>query len=232
MIPMEQENISSYRKTIVVAAGITVILTIFVIVHYIRIAGRPGTILLPNGSTYLGPNAPRPEADQPLAETGTTNVFTAAADTPWHEVKGNIYPYVMSIPTTLTLVAPEGSNSYDIYAISWGGYDTNSTVLIGVDDLTNNPNTSKYINQPKPRYVNAWWRQFGGLTGVASINQFTNSKGLKGYKAKYVNASGQSPNMDIFFEVPNHPEYMIHLANGILDPAVFDKIVDSVNWGK
>lgn len=225
------ESNASYIKVAVIAGIITLILTVFVLIHYVQISKRPGTLVIPAGNTYLGPNAPNQNTQQPAPAT-TSNMFTAAADIPWHEVKGNIYPYVISVPTTLTLVAPKGSNAFDIYAIVWGGYDTNSTVLIGIDNLKNNPNTKAYISGPKFAYVNAWWHQFGGLKSVASIDEFTNGKGLKGYKAKYVNAAGETPNLDVFFEVPGHPEYMIHLASGILDPALFAQIIDRVSWEK
>jgi hypothetical protein len=221
---------SSYKKTVAVAIGITVIGLILVISQYTHAAARSGTMVMPAGTNYLGPNDPNHPAQ--ITPTSAPTVFTATTDTPWHDVKGNVYPYVISVPTTLTLVAPKSNNTYDIYAISWGGYDINSTVLIGVDNLSNNPNNKPYINQPKTVYINNWWKQFNGLTGVSGITPFTNSNGLKGYTVKFLNTAGQSPNTDVFFEVPGAPQYVIHLSNGILDPAVFTKIVDSVRWVK
>ncbi|MCX6793608.1 MAG: hypothetical protein NTY06_00715 [Candidatus Gottesmanbacteria bacterium] len=195
----------SYKKTVVVAIGITVIGTILVILHYRQISNRPGTIIIPAGNTYLGPTpTPKPPTN----------------DTALHTVKGHIYPYTVSVPATITLITFP-NDPYDMYAIT--GSDPASNVLIGIDAKANPSET-------KSTYIQNWWKQFSILTGVKSVDSFTNSKGLKGYKVKFLNATGENPSLDIFFEVPNKPQYVIHLSNGTLDPIVFANIVDSVSW--
>lgn len=203
---------SSYKKAVTVAIGITVIGTLLVILHYRQISTRSGIIIIPAGNTYLGPT-PTPVAD----------------DTAWHTVKGHIYPYTFSVPATLTLTTFP-NDPYDIYALSGNNIAPASNVLILLDDLSKNTTQSQYINQPKTVYIRNWWKQFNNLIGVASIEPFTNSNGLKGYNVKFLNTANESPNLDVFFEVPAMPQYVIHLTNGIVDPAVFAKIVDSVGW--
>ena len=61
--------------------------------------------------------------------------------------------------------------------------------------------------------------------------EFTNSNGIRGYRAKYLNSANQAPNDDVFFEVPE-PHFIIHVASGVLDAAVFDKLIDSVAWNR
>ena len=226
---MTDGNASSYKKIIIIAAVITVLLTALVLVHYRAISGRAGSLVIPAGNTYLGPDAPN-QNSQPTP-TGSANVFTAAADVPWHPVRGRIYAYSFSAPATLTLKT-FNNDIYDIYAISCCGVDPGSNVLIGVDNLKNHPDENQYIGTSKLAYVQNWWHQFSALKSVASIEPFTNTAGLKGYKAKYVNSAGETPNLDVFFEVPNHPEYVIHMASGTLDPPIFTKMVDSVSWEK
>jgi hypothetical protein len=215
---MEFNN--SYIKVTGIAVVITLVLTALVFIHYAQISKRQGSLVIPAGNTYLGPNAPAQSSQ--VIPTNTANIFTAAPDVPWHDVHGRIYPYTFSAPTTLTLTT-FNNDPYDISAISCCGIDPGSNVLIGVDFKAN-------PNQQKLAYVQNWWHQFSGLKSVSSIDEFTNSKGLKGYKAKFVNSAGETPNLDVFFEVPGHPELVIHLASGTLDPAVFTKIVDSVSW--
>jgi hypothetical protein len=135
-------------------------------------------------------------------------------------VKGNIYPYAFSAPGTLTLVTFP-NDPYDMYAVA--GRDPASNVLIGVDAKAD-------PQQTKLAYVQNWWKQFSSLTGVKSVDPFTNNNGLEGYRVKYLMANGESPSLDVFFEVQDKPQYVIHLANGTLDPDVFAKIVDSVAW--
>jgi hypothetical protein len=206
-----------HKKILAVAVSITAVLVILVLLHYRAISGRPGTLVIPAGNTYLGPNTPnfqtQPKADQPLAET------------PWKTFHGRIYPYTFSAPEDLKLKTFP-NDVYDIYAIDCCGVDPGANVLVGVDHLKNN------INQSLLAYVQNWWHQFSGLKSVTSIDPFTNSKGLKGYKAKFVNSAGETPNLDVFFEVPGHPEYVIHMASGTLDTDTFAKIIDTVSWEK
>lgn len=196
------------KNVIAIAIGITLLLTALVLLHFRAISGRTGSLVIPAGNTYLGPNTPAPQ--QPEGA--------------WREVHGRIYPYIFSVPTSLKLTTfPD--DTYDIYAIDCCGIAPGSNVLVGVDYKAD-PKTSKLA------YVQNWWKQFSGLKSVSSIDQFTSSKGLKGYKAKYVNSAGDTPNIDVFFEVPGNPEYVIHLASGTVDSSVFAKIVDSVGWQK
>jgi len=207
-----------YSAVVALAIGITVLMTGMVVWEYMSAAKFPGTIVIPAGNTYLGPNSPAQNTPTSLTASAPT-VFTASADIPWHEVQGHLYPYTMSVPTTLTLTTFK-NDKYDLYAIVWNNIDPSSNVLIGVD-------TTK---APLIDYVRGWWQQFSSLKGVAEIVPMTNSKGLKGYRAKYFNTAGATPNVDIFLSPPRAPQYVIHLSNGTLDPAMFDKIVDSVNW--
>jgi len=208
MNPMETNT--STIKVVGIAVGITLFLTVLVLVHYQRISKRPGSLVIPAGNTYLGPNAPKQNAEPVNNNT-------------WREVKGLIFPYTMSVPADLKLITFD-NDPYDIYAIDCCNVPPDSNVLIGVDTVKTN------ITQSKMDYVRNWWHQFSGLKSVASIEEFTNSKGLKGYKAKFVNSAGETPNLDVFFEVPDHPENIIHLTSGTLDADTFAKIIDSIGW--
>lgn len=200
---------SSYIKVAGIAVVITLVLSALVLIHYQQISKRTGTIVIPAGNTYLGPNTP-PE--------------NAPSDTTWKTFAGHTYPYSFSAPESLNLTTFQ-NDIYDIYAIDCCNIAPSANVLIGVDPKAN-PKESKLA------YVQNWWHQFSALKSVTSIDRFTNASGLKGYKARYVNSAGETPNLDVFFEVPDRPELVIHLASGTLDSATFDKIVDSVRWGK
>jgi hypothetical protein len=215
---MNQEY-KPYILTAIIGVGITTLLTSIVILLYWN----------------ASKNAPVPSGDlltKPTSQSvgNNPNEFSVAPDTEWETVKGNIYPYSFSAPVTLALTTFAG-DPYDMYAISWKGQPTDQNVLMGVDNLKNDPSRTHFISEPKINYVREWYKQFG-LKGVSSIEQFTNKKGMIGYKAKYFNTGGVSPNTDVFFEVAGHPEYMIHFSSGILAPDVFTKIIDSVDWEK
>jgi len=218
-------------KITVVIAGIALLLIIYN--HNISFQ-KAGTIVLPAGGTYLGPSTTDAPSENPNPEEKANitsgNKFTVTTDTPWITVKGRIYPYSFSAPKTLTLTT-FANDQYDMYAISWNNLPPDQNVLIGVDNLERSDALRQYIKRPKRSYIQNWWKQFNGLTGVASITEFSNKNGLKGYKTKFLNSGGPVANDDIFFEVMS-PKYVIHLSNGALDPIIFDAIVDSVSWGK
>ncbi len=152
--------------------------------------------------------------------------FTASSDTVWEEYEGKIYGYILSHPETLPVVIFPNDPS-DAVAIEWGNIPAENNILLNVEDINNQ--APEYVGDVKG-FVENWWRFFSGLKGVASVDRFTNAQGLVGYRAIYINSVDQSPNVDVFFAVPGRPEKVIHMANGILDPVIFDRIVDNLSY--
>lgn len=229
----EKEQLHTLIKVAAVAGIGGLILIVFIVIQYMFMKRSPGTIVLPNGTTYLGPSGEQTQTPPPPTQESTAPEpqITEKEGEEWQDVKGKTYPYTFSAPESMKLVTFP-NDAYDIYAIDCCNILPQSNVLIGVDNLEKNAEKKQYISSPKKVYVQEWWKQFAGLKGVGSLVEFTNSKGLKGYRAKYVNAQNQSPNEDVFFEVSGSPQYVIHLARGVMDQALFDKIIDSVGWRK
>lgn len=253
----ELPDLPNLKNTGLIAGVICVVLILFIILqHNLSFQKSPQTII-PAGNTYLGP--PKTETPAPVSPTGvpsstqvpqnsplptekggtnpkavvTMNAqgkLTSPANAPMTVMKGKKYPYSFSVPSTLKLTTFP-NDQFDIYAIVWENRPPDQNVLVGVDNLSRTDALKQYISLSKRSYVETWWKQFGGLKGVASIVEFKNSKGLKGYRAKYLNTSNQSPNEDVFFETPD-PKYVIHLASGILDTTLFNSIIDTVSWSK
>jgi len=212
----------------IIVAGVVILLFLGIVIWHFWTKNRTGELVLHSGYTYIGPT-PTPQAAGSQAASTAGGKFTVPGDAPWKTVSGGIYQYSFQAPEALNLVRFP-NDPYDIYAIAWNNMSPQSNVLIGVDNLSKNEKFKEYVSQPKIVYVENWWRQFG-LSGVSSITPFTNKSGMKGYKAKYTVGSNPAPTDDIFFEVPKHNELVIHLANGVLDQPVFDRIVDSLSWG-
>jgi len=176
-------------------------------------------LTFPGGNTYLGPT-PRP--------TNQKQVFSASKDTPWISYSGNIYPYSFSYPETLKLTSFTNDPS-DSVAIDWGGISPEQNILLNLEFIKNHD--PEKVGKPL-EYAQGWWQYFSGLKGVRSVTNFANSQGLKGYKAIYINQAGESPNVNIFFEVPDDPSILLHLANGVLDQEIFERIIDSLKFGQ
>ena len=190
-----------------------------------------GRIILPGGITYLGPT-PTPASGYtagkptPAIPQGT---FTADDTIAWKTWSGTVFPYRFSYPQTLPLQSFQ-NDPLDSVGIVWGKLPANQNILLSVITLSSNTASAPYAAKPKIEFVQNWWKEFPGLKGVKTIEPFTNRKGLKGYKARFINSEGKTPNLDIFFEVPENPKLIIRVANGILDDPVFEKIVESVEW--
>ena len=215
----------------IAAVGILLILLFAVVSAFIRGGRRPPSVTLPGGITYLGQTPtplPSPTGNAASIPAGQFKADRAVA---WKIYTGNTYPYRFSYPVTLPIAAFPDDPS-DAAAVNWGAGSLQEKVLLSVIDISQFKILSAYVKEPKIGFAQNWWREFSGLSGVATVSAFTNGKGMKGYRAIYINSAGQTPNVDIFFEVPQNPKLVIRIANGVLDPALFDKIVDSVEWKK
>jgi hypothetical protein len=228
----EEQELKSLIKVGGFVAIAVVFLLVIIFVWHAWTAKRVGKIILHSGVTYTGPTPTGGAAVAQEPQAPANGKFMAASDTPWKIITGGIYPYSFEAPETLKLVRFP-NDQYDIYAIDWNNISPQSNVLIGVDNLTRNDTLKAYINDTsKKNYVENWWKQFGSLSGVSSVTPFTNSKGMKGYKAKFLLQGGSpAPYEDIFFETAKKKDIVIHLSNSVLDDSVFNRIVDTVSWG-
>jgi hypothetical protein len=217
-----------YKKIGLAVFGAIVILTGITVMAYRYAKGRTGTTVLPGGTTYLGPGRDSTPTAVPPTQPSK---FTVSSDITWSTQKGKNFPYSFSVPATLNLVFFNNGIT-DSIGIAWGNLKPENNIIFLISDLNKTePQMAKYINQPKIEYVQNWWRQWSGLKGIKILEPFTNSKGRKGYKVKFINTAGESPNDDVFFEVPGRPDLMVRFGNGYLDKPVFDKIVDTFDWG-
>ncbi len=222
-------------KTLPVIGGAFLVLISIVFLAYQYSKPRPGAVVLPGGITYLGQSPGGQETINNKQETNGKIVvadslrFTADASVPWTAIKSTKYAYTFSVPKTLTL-EPFLTDEFDAYAITWNNVSKEANVLIGVENLSNDEKKAPYVQKTKKEYIESFWSKQYNLTGVKQITSFTNAKGLKGYKVKFQTTDGVSPYDDVFLEVPAKPNLVIHLSNAILDPTVFEKIVESVGW--
>lgn len=222
------EQFEGQEKSLVMvsalAGGFVVLLLVGIFAWHSWNQSRESKVVLHAGYTYTGPT-PTPGA----AQVNNAGKFTADANATWKTVKGQKYAYSFEAPENLNLVRLN-ETQFDIWAISWNNLSPDSNVLIGVDNLNRTPQLKEYINKPTISYVEDWWKQFGSLTGVSTITPFTNKNSIKGYRARYKSGANPAVTEDVFFEVPKHPELVIHLANGVLSSEVFDRILDTINW--
>lgn len=200
------------KKSLPVIGSAFLTLLGIVFLAYLYSKPRAGAVVLPGGITYLGPS--------PTIQA-TKGKIPVAEDSVWATQTGKKYPYSFLYPSSLSLgVFP--NDPFDAVTIFWGDTNPQENLLLRVETL-------KDTKKSKKDYVLDWWKDYT-WKGVANISEFKNSKGLKAYRAKYLDSSGTSPFDHVFFEVPNRPDLVIWLSGKLLEQGVFDKIVDSVTW--
>jgi len=197
-----------------------VVLTGIVLLAYLYSRPRVGTVVLPGGITYLGPTESATPVSRVKRQVSSEKI-SVPTDSALATQTGKKYPYSFLYPSSLSLgVFP--NDPFDAVTIFWGDTNPQENLLLRVETL-------KDTKKSKKDYVLDWWKDYT-WKGVSDITEFTNSKGLKGYRAKYLDSSGSSPFDHVFFEAPGRPELVIWLSGKMLEQGVFDKIVDSVTW--
>ncbi|MEK7577808.1 MAG: hypothetical protein AAB492_04305 [Patescibacteria group bacterium] len=136
----------------------------------------------------------------------------------WIQRKGKIYPYAFLYPDTLSL-GEFPNDPTDSVTMFIANTDANTNLFFRVETLTVKP----------IEYAQNWWKQYN-WKGVSSVSAFTNSKGLTGYRAKYLDNNGTTPYDHVFFEVPKQTDLIIWISGKLFEPSVFDTLVDSVDW--
>lgn len=215
---------SNFGKLTLATVGGIIILAGAVYASYRYSQSRSGDIVLPGGITYLGPSPTQGLTVQP---TVNQMMFTAGSDVPLDVKHGQIYPYSFSYPSTLILVVFTDDLT-DSVAVSWSDIPPQENILLNMEIV--DKRDPKWVNQSKLEYVKIWYKFFPGLKGIANVDPFTNKNGLQGYKARYINNDDTTPSLDVFFEVPDDKNMMIHLNSGIIDPTIFEQMIDSVDW--
>lgn len=203
-----------------VLAG-TVVIGGAIYVSYLYSQKQGEKLSLPGGTTYLG----EPGDSQVEIPPAAPVLFTAPSDTAWVSFKGENYPYSFSYPETLPLTRFQVP--LDSVGVSWGDLDPRFNILLDVESVAElDPENIGDLEG----FVQDWWKAFPGLKGVASVDKITNTNGLVGYRAVYIDNLDETSNLHIFFGVSQDPDLVIHLANSVLDAVIFDRIVDSVKW--
>lgn len=220
---MEDELTLPPVKTILTAVVISIVLFACVFLAYTSIRSRQSQIILPGGITYLGPSP------SPTAPPATPNGKIPVPDTAtWSTNKGKRYPYAFAYPVTLSL-GWFPNDPYDAVTVFYQGTDANANIFFRVDDLTKLKKTQYSGNTLG--YAQNWWKDYN-WKGVAAVTEFTNSGGLRGYRAKYLNSDNVTPYDHVFFEVPRNPNLVIWISGKLFTQNIFDRIVNSVSWTK
>lgn len=218
---MKNKKQASIHKILSLSCLLFVILTAAVVIAYRSAKKRTPTIVLPGGITYLGPSptfAP--------AQPGKVSIPT---NDQWVEYRGKVFPYSFQHPKSLSIgFFPD--DPFDGVTVFLPNTKPEDNLFLRVEDLTKISEAKDYVGKSKREYAENWWRQYPAWTSVVSVTAFTNSQGLKGYRAKYLDAAGTSPYDHVFFEVYGKQNLVLWLSGRLLPQEVFDRLIDSLAW--
>jgi hypothetical protein len=215
---------SSDKQFILPAIIISSVLFVGVFFSYVTARQKTGTVVLPGGVTYLGPT---PTSTQKAEKTPQADgKIYIPADATWKSRTGAIFPYSFMYPETLSLgVFP--NDPYDAVTVFYNNTDANANIFFRVENLTT-LKKQQYIGKPM-EYASTWWQDYS-WEGVEKVSAFTNSSGLKGYRATYRDSQGNTPYDHIFLEVPGKNHLIIWMSGRLFAPDVFDRMANSVSW--
>src|SRR3989344_3894246 len=224
----EEEEIqipTNGKNALIVAVVLFFILISITYGAFRHAKSRTGTIVLPGGITYLGPS---PASDKGQPTSTPSEKIPVPTDVTWATQIGKKFPYSFLYPSSLSIGVFPG-DPFDGVTVFWGNTNPQENIFLRVENLKESSESAKYTKLQKKEYVSAWWKQYN-WSGIGDIKEFTNSHGMKGYRAKYLDGSGVSPFENVFFEVPAHPELVIWMRGKLFPDDVFDKMLDSVAW--
>lgn len=187
-------------RTFIPTIVVSIMLCLGVYVAFQSAKNTPSTIVLPGGITYLGPT-PTPITSPTFAS-----------------YKGKLYPYTFSYPAS--------------FSLGWFPDDPLDAVTAFIDKTDSNQNIFfrvETVKQSPMDHASNWWKDYA-WKDVESVTAFTNSMGLHGYRAKYIDNKGVVPFDHVFFEVPERNDLIIWVSGKLFSQEVFDKLVDSVSW--
>lgn len=225
---MEDEIETINMKKILPALTVSVFLIFGIYIAYLFARPRSGSIVLPGGITYLGPSptATAVNVNTPTKQQLATGKIPIPENTTWVENKGKLYPFSFLYPSSLSLgVFP--NDPYDGVTVFYANTNPQSNLFFRVEDL-NKLDKKEYIGKPL-EYAQIWWKEYS-WKGVGSVTAFTSPTGLKGYRAKYLDESNNTPYDHVFFEVPQKPNLVIWISGKLFTQADFDRLVQSVTW--
>jgi hypothetical protein len=218
---MEEHNQNPLQNGVPVII-ISIILFAGVFISFLSAKNRTGTIILPGGITYLGPTqTPSPSPASPaVVPTKAGQIIPIDPNTGWNTYTGKVFPYTFSYPASLSL-GWFPNDPYDGVTIFYGNTDSQSNLFVRIEKLTSSPR----------EHATTWWKQYN-WKGVKNVIEFTNSKGLKGFRATYISTDGTTPYDHVFFAVPDRKDLIVWISGKLFTKDVFDTLIDSVEWKK
>lgn len=220
-----KDDFLSKNSLSLLSIGILVIFLAIVFFLYFWVSKKDkGGIVFPAGLNYTGEESP---AAPPPAKRPVYDYAKLAASSGWVTYKSTRGQYSFQHPgEMIPLVFPGDVNDSTTFDVA--DVPAQFNILVLVETISNYD--PKYTGKSE-EFVKNYWKFFGGLKGLQSIESFTNEKGLAGFKAVYVNKAGVGTGDNYFFPDPNDDNKVIHIGNVFPKEGetVFTRILNSLD---
>ena len=222
----EQESPKSSLSVISIVVLVLFLAVVFFLYSWVSKKNK-GEVVFPSGINYTG-NETSPAPPQPLRPTYDWDKLGGSSD--WANFTSPKGQYTFQYPKgIIPLIFPGDANDSVTFDVSNIPAQFN---LMGLMERVSNYDKKMVGDQES--FVNNYWRFFGGLKGVNKAEEFTNEKGLKGWKASYVNKSNVVTSDNYFLVVPGDDDRILHIGNVFPaeGQAVFLRILNTVDLKK
>lgn len=211
--PLDKNSLAS------MSVGVLVLFLVLIAGIYFWVAKKnKGGVVFPAGINYMGPSNLTPIPTVDLTQLGKSGK--------WLQTSGKIYKYSFIYPAELQVTAFINDQSDKLAWVTGIGSPQQSIAFTVESVASLDP---KYEGDLEG-FAGNYWRKFNGLGGAKSVEPFTNSKGLKGFKAVYADKTGKTINTNFFFAIPDQSDKVLQVINGIIPENIFMQIVNSIEF--
>lgn len=221
-----QEEAPEFSKVIIGLIIAVLVLGGIVYAGYTYSQRQTGKTTLPNG--YVQNNPPQTTGEIDCAKPRNSNVniwdyyskcdqLSVKPDAKWVIYKDPAYQFEFNIPEG----APVQKFTNGL-GLAYKEFDPTINLIYSYDFAANRGGIFKTMTGKT--YVENYWKQYPGLTGIKTLEPIVNGKGIKGWKAVYL-IGNKEGNTEIFFELGESTGNYVHFTKGILSQPVFDNII-------
>ena len=204
-----QEIKSSKENKYALSVLSIVILVVFLVIvgglyWWVSNKGK-GQIVFPAGINYTGnESTPPPQPQRP-----TYDYSTLATASNWVDFTSPRGQYVFKYPPEMIpLIFPGDVNDSVTFDVADVPAQFNLMVLAEIIS-----NYDAKLRGRQEDFVRNYWKFFGGLKELESIETYQTDEGLRGWKAKYITQSDVVGSDNYFFLIPDQPDKIIHVNN-------------------
>jgi len=151
--------------------------------------------------------------------------FKADASVPLIEIKDPSFGFTFKLPETAkTAKYPNGMG------LAYKEINPASNLIYSIDLASSRSGEFKKLSGKA--YVESYWKQYPGLSGISSLEQIQNANSEKAWKSVYL--IGKNPgNTEVFFELGEVDSgNFAHFTKGIFSQEVFDNMIGSFQQEK